>query len=297
MQTGIPDIREERRMSQPEVRMMQIPGWKAGTAGEMAREPVAMPPGPARTASPADRLLGHNPWEPSSLGRSRMNALTRRLTLLGHSVQRPLLRRRLGRVVLEEIDGVPLVVLRQVFNPVLFRTGEILARTVAASPFAEGNGRALDLGTGSGAGAVFAARRGFRVTAVDLNPEAVRCARINALLHHLEDRIEVREGDLFSPVAGEQFDLVLFNPPFFRGAPRDRLDLAWRGTDVLERFAAGLPGALTERGTALLCLSTDGDGEALLATLRRGGFSIETAAHKDLGNEVVTVHAVRRVSE
>ena len=226
-----------------------------------------------------------------------MNALTRRLTLLGHSVQRPLLRRRLGRVTVEEIDGVPLVVLPQVFNPVLFRTGEILARTVASSPFAaplDEPARALDLGTGSGAGAVFAARRGYRVTAVDLNPEAVRCARINALANHLEDRIEVREGDLFAPVAGERFDLVLFNPPFFRGAPRDRLDLAWRGTDVLERFAAGLPEALTERGTALLCLSTDGDGEALLADLRRGGFSIETAARKDLGNEVVTVHAVRR---
>lgn len=227
-----------------------------------------------------------------------MNALTRRLTLLGHSVQRPLLRRRLGRVALEEIDGVPLVVLPQVFNPVLFRTGEILARTVASSPFAapEENGRALDLGTGSGAGAVFAARRGFRVTAVDLNPEAVRCARINVLANHLEGRIDVREGDLFAPVAGERFDLILFNPPFFRGSPRDRLDLAWRGTDVLERFAAGLPDALTERGTALLCLSTDGEGEALLDALRRGGFSIETAARKDLGNEVVTVHAVRRVS-
>lgn len=232
-----------------------------------------------------------------------MNALTRRLTLLGHSVQRPLLRRRLGRVTVEEIDGVPLVVLPHVFNPALFRTGEILARTVASSPFAappeplEGDdGRALDLGTGSGAGAVFAARRGFQVTAVDLNPEAVRCARVNALLNHLEDRIDVREGDLFAPVAGERFDLVLFNPPFFRGSPRDRLDLAWRGTDVLERFAAGLSDALTERGTALLCLSTDGDGEALLADLRRRGFSLETAARKDLGNEIVTVHAVRRAS-
>lgn len=228
-----------------------------------------------------------------------MNALTRRLTLLGHSVQRPLLKRRLGRVVLEEIDGVPLVVLPQVFNPVLFRTGEILARTVASSPFAvpsNESSRALDLGTGSGAGAVFAARRGFRVTAVDVNPEAVRCARVNALLNHLEDRIDAREGDLFGPVAGERFDLVLFNPPYFRGAPRDRLDHAWRGTDVLERFAAGLPEALAEGGTALLCLSTDGEGRALLSALRGNGFGIEIATRRDLGNEVVTVHAVRRAT-
>ncbi len=64
--------------------------------------------------------------------------------------------------------------------------------------------------------------RGYarRVVAVDINPAAVRCAQINALLNQLEQRIEVRRGDLFAPVAGERFDLVLFNPPFLRGAPR-----------------------------------------------------------------------------
>ena len=226
-----------------------------------------------------------------------MNALTRRLALLGHAFQRPFLRRRLGQVALEAVDGVPLIVLPEVFNPVVFRTGTVLARTIASSPWArpraEGS-RALDLGTGSGVGAVFAARRGHRVVAVDLNPEAVRCARLNALLHRLEDRIEAREGDLFAPVAGEAFDLILFNPPFFRGAPRSRIDLAWRGTDVLERFAAGLPAALAPDGVALLLLSTDGDGPALLDTLERGGFAIEAAARRDFGNEVVTVYAVRR---
>jgi release factor glutamine methyltransferase len=226
-----------------------------------------------------------------------MNALTRRLALLGHSVQRPFLRRRLRRIVLEELDGVSLIILPEVFNPVVFRTGTVLARTVASSPWAqpraEGS-RALDLGTGSGVGAVFAALRGHRVVAVDLNPKAVRCARLNALLNGLDDRIDAREGDLFAPVAGEVFDLILFNPPFFRGEPRSRIDLAWRGTDVLERFAAGLPAALAPDGLALLLLSTDGDGPALLGALERGGFAIESAARRDFGNEVVTVHAVRR---
>lgn len=222
--------------------------------------------------------------------------LRRPLAWLGDNLQRPFLRRRLGRVVVEHVDGVPLVVLPQVFNPVVFRTGAMLGRTVAASPLAEPRpgSRALDLGSGSGVGAVFAARRGHQVVAVDLNPEAVRCVRINALLNGLEERIEARQGDLFAPVAGEAFDLVLFNPPFFRGDPRDPLDAAWRGTDVLERFAAGLPAALAPGGIALLLLSSHGDCEALLAALRDQGMTIETAARRDFDSEVLTAYAVRR---
>ena len=122
------------------------------------------------------------------------------------------LSRRYDRLVLEEIDGVPLVVLPQVFNPVLLRTGAFLARVVTALPLPAG-AAVLDLGAGSGVGAIFAARRGASVIAVDINPEAVRCARINALLNHLDHAIEARQGDLFAPVAAARFDLILFNPP------------------------------------------------------------------------------------
>ena len=47
-------------------------------------------------------------------------------------------------------------------------------------------------------------------------------------MNQLEHRIDVRHGDLFEPVAGERFDLVLFNPPFLLGAPQDERDAAWR---------------------------------------------------------------------
>jgi release factor glutamine methyltransferase len=225
------------------------------------------------------------------------NALTRQIVRLRDGFQRSILRRRLGRIVLEQVDGVSLLVLPEVFNGVIFRTGEVLARTVADSPLAEprsASSRALDLGTGTGIGAVFAARRGFRVVASDLNPEAVRCATLNALLNRVEDRIEVREGDLFSPVAGEVFDLILFNPPFFRGTPQGRLDLAWRGTDVLERAAKDLPGALAPGGIGFIVLSNHGEGEELLADLSAQGLEVGTVVRRDFGTEVVTVHSVRR---
>ena len=232
-----------------------------------------------------------------------MNAATRLLSSLVDAVRRPVLRRRLDRVVVETVRGVPLVVLPEVFNPVVFRTGRFLAEAledgagVAHGAAARPAGRvatALDLGTGSGVGAVFAARAGYSVTAVDVNPEAVRCARINALVNGLEDRIEVLRGDLFAPVMGRRFDLVLFNPPFFRGEPSRWRDAAWRSRDVPERFAAALPEHLAPEGRALVLLSSHGDEAGLLAALEARGMTVAAAAARDFGGEVLRLHSVRR---
>lgn len=224
----------------------------------------------------------------------RVRPAARAIALAGLYLKLPFLKWRIRRPVVETIDGLPLLVLPQVLNPVVFRSGAWLARTLAASPLAappRPGARLLDMGTGSGAAALFAARRGFRVTAVDLNPEAVRCARINALWNGLEGSIDVRLGDLFAPVAGERFDLAVFNPPFFRGEPRDSFDLAWRGTDVMERFAAGLPAALAPGGRALVLLSTDGDARGMLRALAANGFALGVVARRDLGNEVMTLYS------
>jgi methylase of polypeptide subunit release factors len=220
--------------------------------------------------------------------------LLRRVAGFYLMVRHRILGRRHGRLVLEWLDGVPLVVLPSVFNPVLLRTGAVLARAVANEYHAAGGiGRtALDMGTGSGVGALFAASRGFRVVAVDINHEAVRCARLNALLNGFQERIEVRDGDLWHPVGAERFDLVLFNPPFFRGHPRSAQDHAWRSPDVIERFAAGLPDHLTPDGRALVVLSTDGEGGAMLEALAGAALAVEPALRKDLGSEVATVYSV-----
>src|SRR5258708_25021260 len=60
--------------------------------------------------------------------------LTRALAAAAYGCWRPMVRRRLGRMVLERIDGVPLLVLPEVFNPRVFPTGVWLARAVAALP-------------------------------------------------------------------------------------------------------------------------------------------------------------------
>lgn len=196
--------------------------------------------------------------------------------------------RRYNRLVLEEVAGRPIVVLPDVFNPKLLRSGEYLAGLLYEH--VKPGTKVLDMGTGSGIGAVAAANLASGVVAVDINPQAVRCARINALLNDVDDKIDVREGDLFDPLQGERFDVILFNPPYFRGAPRDALDRAWRSEDVVERFAAGLAGHLSTDGYALVVLSTDGETPAFLESFETNGLDVTVAAKRDLLNESLTVY-------
>jgi len=72
---------------------------------------------------------------------------------------------------------------------------------------------AFDLGTGCGVQALYATSHSQRVVASDLNPRAVAFSTLTMELNRVAD-VAVRSGDLFAPVAGETFDLVVANPPF-----------------------------------------------------------------------------------
>jgi HemK-related putative methylase len=206
---------------------------------------------------------------------------------------RPLISRHDHQLRVRAVSGTRIVVLPGVFDGVRLRTGAFLAQALDPSTCPPG-ARALDLGTGSGVGAIIAARYAARVIATDINPEAVRCAQLNALAHHLEARIETRLGDLFEPVRGERFDVILFNPPYFRGHPRDLSDYAWRSPDVFDRFLSELPAHLTPGGRALVVLSSDGDVAAGLHSATH--LVVRAVRVRDLLNETLTVYEIRTAS-
>jgi HemK-related putative methylase len=189
---------------------------------------------------------------------------------------------------LERVLDLPFLVTPSVFNPKLPRTGAFLAAHLderVISPEAQ----VLDMGTGSGVCAVLAGRRARRVVAVDINPAAVRCAALNVALNGMEHRVEVRHGDLFAPVAGEQFDLILFNPPFLRGLPRDDRDRAWRSIDIAERFAAGVGDHLAPGGAALVVLSSFGGARPFLEEFRRQRLAVAVLATRRFLTERIAI--------
>ncbi|MBS0548344.1 MAG: 50S ribosomal protein L3 N(5)-glutamine methyltransferase [Proteobacteria bacterium] len=126
--------------------------------------------------------------------------------------------------------------------------------------------RVLDLCTGSGCLAILAALTfpHAKVDAVDLSAGALALARRNVASHRLDDRIAVHRGDLFAPLAGRRYDLILTNPPYvdrrgmaklppeFRAEPRLALAAGDDGLDLVRRILAAAPRHLAKNGT-LVC--------------------------------------------
>lgn len=192
---------------------------------------------------------------------------------------------------LEHVDGRFLLVLPTVFNPRVLRTGKFFAEQLNATSLA-GVDSVLDMGTGSGICAIACAAQVPRVLAIDINPAAVRSARINALVNEVEGRVEVRESDLFDRVGDERFDLILFNPPFIRATPRDARDRAWRSVDVIDRFALQLRDHLKPDGHALVLLSTFGEASQFLRHFD-GSWFVEQWTQREFVNETIAIFKIQ----
>jgi ribosomal protein L3 glutamine methyltransferase len=126
--------------------------------------------------------------------------------------------------------------------------------------------RVLDLCTGSGCLAVLAARHfpAAEIDAVDISKDALDVAMRNVDDHGLADRIALYRGDLFGPLGGKRYDLIISNPPYVdaegmaslpsecRAEPKLAFDGGADGLDVVRRILEDAPAHLTPRG-GLLC--------------------------------------------
>ncbi len=213
---------------------------------------------------------------------------------------RSLIKRRLGGECVaylvgeQELWGLPFYVDKHVLVP---RPDTETVIEVARSQRADRAApcRVLDLCTGSGAIAISLAKElpAATVIATDVSPEAGAIAAKNAERNAVADRVTVRVGDLFAPLAGERFDLIVANPPYIasaviptlaaevRGEPVIALDGGADGLVFYDRICAEAAGFL-EPGGALVVEHGYDQAEAVAARFARAGFTDITLVH-DLG--------------
>lgn len=104
--------------------------------------------------------------------------------------------------------------------------------------------RVVEVGTGSGAIAVALARHlpAAQIHATEISAAAMRVAQANAIRNGVEDRGLFFEGDLLDPVAGEQFDLIVSNPPYVAETDREALSVEVRDYEPALALFAGADG-------------------------------------------------------
>ena len=140
--------------------------------------------------------------------------------------------------------------------------------TLVQTTIREHTQRALDLGTGCGIQTFHLLHHCEHVTATDISERALAFTRFNLLLNaaeleldpqDLESRVSLRLGSLLEPVAGEQFGLVVSNPPFVitprKGGESSSDQFTYRdgglpGDGIVASLVQSISGVLAPGGTA-----------------------------------------------
>jgi release factor glutamine methyltransferase len=180
-------------------------------------------------------------------------------------------------------------------------------KTTAAETNSERPQRVLDLCTGSGCIAISVAVNapGAQVVAIEQSPAAMEFTRRNASRHKVEDRVEIREGDLFSEVAGDEiFDVIASNPPYVTKAeieglqadvrkfePHAALDGGEDGLDIVRRIAERAPSHLIAGGFLMMEISPE-QADTTLAIFQQAGFE-SLVPLKDLSGVVRVIRGRR----
>lgn len=162
---------------------------------------------------------------------------------------------------------------------------ELLVELVAK--LAPDSARALEVGIGSGAISIGLAKAlpALRIWATDLSPQALAVAKENCQKHQLAERIQLLEGDLFSPLAGSEgtFEIIVSNPPYIphgdlallapelNHEPQLALDGGPDGLAVLRPLIRKAISFLVPGGLLALELGT-GQGQAVTALAQEAGF-------------------------
>jgi len=184
----------------------------------------------------------------------------------------------------------------KVFLPRYTVTSSFLAMNLRISKSTQ----VLDLGTGIGIQAIFAAEKAKRIIATDINPHAVKCARINVNLNNLKHKIEIRKGDMFEPVKNEKFDVILFNPPYITRRPKTMLERAWfcgENNELIGEFISGAKKHLKSHGYVQILYSTLGNLAFLLEKFDEEGYKVKKIAEKKTYFERFVIYIAKYIAK
>lgn len=176
------------------------------------------------------------------------------------------------------IMGRTYILKRNVHNPRLLGASEFMAKNIHVVP----EDHVLDMGTGSGILAITAAQTAEHVVAVDIDSDAVECARENALRNGAGN-IRFMHSDLFSGLHEDRvFDVILLHPPFTEGKPENipSSEKYIPGNSFASRFFREAKNHLNKNGYVLTIYPTYAGHERFREVARDNGWTLDIVAKK-----------------
>jgi HemK-related putative methylase len=161
----------------------------------------------------------------------------------------------------------------------------LLAEALSVHPLST----VLDVGTGCGFYAVLAAKTAQRVWATDVSPDCLECARQNATLNGVAERITFLQGSLFEPVRGLTFDLIVSTPPQIPTLAADENFLCEGGADgrrILDALIGEAANHLNTNGRLLFVQFGFLGVEKSLHRLREAGLTPHVLATRETSSAI-----------
>ena len=137
--------------------------------------------------------------------------------------------------------------------------------------------KVLDMGTGTGIIAIFAAEKAKKVVAADKSDAAINCAKQNAKINSICN-ITFVKSDLFEKIK-EKFDIILFQPPYIKGKAKKEIDKTFIENNTVKRFLQDARKYLRRKGYIIMSYSTLGEPEKMLKQARKY-YKVELIAKK-----------------
>ena len=154
----------------------------------------------------------------------------------------------------------------------------------------------LEIGTGTGIVAMYASKLTDKVTATDINFDAITLAESNFKANNI-DNIELLFGNLFEPVKNRKFDVILFNTPYLPTEEGDVIDSnlnyafdgGLNGRKVIDLFLNEVKNHLNDGGIVQMIQSSLSGNDETLSKLDELGFIAEIAASEHFFFEDITL--------
>ncbi len=179
--------------------------------------------------------------------------------------------------------GLHLQIFPGVFHPGFFFSTKFFFAFISKLDLE--NKSCLEIGCGSGLLSLVMSRKKARVTAIDMNPLAIKNTRLNYELNkvELEDEFTVLQSDMFQNLEPQRYDCIIVAPPYFFTDPKNDNEHAWfcgKNGEYFYKLFSGLATYFSAHTAMYMILADNCDLERIQKIAAESGYSFELAAKK-----------------